>query len=503
MAGGIWSGVAESGAGAAGERAGGSGRAPKLGVPTKIAYGVGQAAEGLKNAAFAGILLFYYVQVLGVSPGLAGGVLFVALAFDAVTDPLIGSLSDSFESRLGRRHPFMYAAALPMAVTFYLVFSPPDGLSERGLLAWLLGGAVAARAAMTLYHVPHLSLGAELSWDYTERARIVAYRVVGGFGGAVAFFAVSARLFFQPSAAFPDGQLDASAYQPMALAVGCAMGLLIVLSAGGTHHRIPYLVRPKRVAAFSPRRLAREMREALGNRNFLMFFLSVLCFLVGRGFSDGLGIFMGTYFWELETRDIFQVTALSLAGIVVGTPVWAWAVRWWEKRTVFLVGCGGLGLFTALAPVFKIVGWFPDPADPLYLPLIYGVMFFASTVVAGAVVVPGAMMADVADEHELLTGRRQEGIFFGALSFSGKAAAGLGGWMAGMALEAIRFPKPASAAETIAPGSVAPETLLALGLVAGPGLAVFGVAAVWFASHYALDRRRHMEIAAQLPSRAG
>jgi Na+/melibiose symporter-like transporter len=475
--------------------------APPLGVGTKLAYGIGQAAEGLKNSAFAGILLFYYVQVLGVSPGLAGTILFAALVFDAVTDPLIGSYSDSFQSRLGRRHPFMYAAALPMALSFYLAFSPPAGLSERGLALWLFVFTVAARAAMTLYHVPHLSLGAELSWAYAERARVVAYRVVGGFSGAVAFFVASARIFFQPSERFADGQLDPAAYSPMALAMGLAMALLILFSALGTHHRIPYLVRPRRVEPFSAGRLAGEMREALRNRNFLMFFLAILCFLVGRGFSDGLGIFMGTYFWELETRHIFQVTAFGLAGIVAGTPLWAIAVRWWEKRTVFLIGCAGLGFFTAIAPVLRLVGWFPANEHPTFLPLIYGSMFLASTVAAGAVVVPGAMLADIADEHELATGHRQEGIFFGALSFSGKAAAGMGGWLAGLALEWIQFPKPQSMAETVARGSVDPETLFALGMVAGPGLAVFGVVAVWLASFYALDRKRHAQIAVQLPSR--
>ena len=106
--------------------------APALGLGTKLAYGIGQGAEGLKSSAFSSLLLFFYVQVLGVPPGLAGTLLLVALVFDAFSDPLIGSLSDSLRSRWGRRHPFMYAAAVPMAVTFYLVFHPPEGLGTRG-----------------------------------------------------------------------------------------------------------------------------------------------------------------------------------------------------------------------------------------------------------------------------------------------------------------------------------------------------------------------------------
>jgi len=276
---------------------------------------------------------------------------------------------------------------------------------------------------------------------------------------------------------------------------------VILVSAAGTHARIPWLVPPHAAAPFSPARVVREMREALANRNFRFFFLAVLSFLVGRGFSDGLGIFMGTYFWELEKEHIFLVTAVALAGIGLGTPLWAALVRWYEKRTIFLAGCVALGGFTAVAPVLKIMGFFPSPQSPAYLPLIYAAMLLTALGAAGAVAVPGAMLADVADEHELATGRRQEGIFFGALSFSGKAATGMGAWMAGLALQAIRFPKPEAAGTSVAPGSVDPDVLVALGLIAGPGIAIFAVLGIWLAARYRLDRRRHAEIVARLPSR--
>ena len=80
-------------------------------LSSKLAFGIGQYAEGLKNTAFSLFILFYYNQVLGLSGTLAGAALFIALLFDAITDPLAGSLSDNFKSRLGRRHPFMHLSA--------------------------------------------------------------------------------------------------------------------------------------------------------------------------------------------------------------------------------------------------------------------------------------------------------------------------------------------------------------------------------------------------------
>ena len=79
---------------------------------TKTAFGVGQIAEGVKNTAFSYFLLFFYHQVLGLSGTLTGLALFIATAFDALTDPLAGSFSDRFRHRFGRRHPFMYASAM-------------------------------------------------------------------------------------------------------------------------------------------------------------------------------------------------------------------------------------------------------------------------------------------------------------------------------------------------------------------------------------------------------
>ena len=111
-----------------------------------------------------------------MSAALAGIAVGIALVFDAITDPLAGSISDRFKSRFGRRHPFIYASVVPLAVGFYLLFAPPEGLGQWGLFAWLLGFAVMTRASMTLFHVPHLSLGAELSEDYTERTTVVGFR---------------------------------------------------------------------------------------------------------------------------------------------------------------------------------------------------------------------------------------------------------------------------------------------------------------------------------------
>ena len=193
---------------------------------TKFAYGVGQLAEGLKNSALNTFLLFYYNQVLGLSGTLAGLAVAIALIFDAVTDPLAGSISDNWRGRLGRRHPFMYASAIPLGICFFLLFSPPAGMSEWGLFFWLTVTIVLTLASMTLYHVPHIALGAELSTDYQERSQIVSFRYVLSFAGFFLCYGLGFAWFFRDTPEFPNGQFNVAAYGPFAL----TLSLLMVLS---------------------------------------------------------------------------------------------------------------------------------------------------------------------------------------------------------------------------------------------------------------------------------
>lgn len=467
----------------------------KLSLWTKFWFGFGQSAEGIKNSAFNAFLLLFYSQVLGLPGWLAGLALALALVVDAITDPMTGSISDALKSRLGRRHPFMYAAAVPMWITFAFAFSPPDGLGQWGLFAWMLGFTVLARLAMTLYHVPHLALGAELSNDYDERTSVVAYRNFMGLAGSVALFVGSRQFFLVPTEQFPNGQLNPGAYPELGLVFGAAMAIAILSSAWGTHSMIPHLPKPAEVKPFTFGRMIGELREAISNRSFAALFFGVLVFFVSRGVAVTLDVHMGTFFWRLETGQVLLLPIMGALGIALGTPFWAVFSRGREKRGVF-VGCViWFSTLTFLLPVLKIVGLYPALGHPAYVWIIYAFVFTAAFGAAGSLVVAGSMMADIADQHALEVGRRQEGIFFGALSFSGKAATGLGSALAGIGLTLIAFPLQVS------PDEVSTEMALRLGILAGPGVAILmGIGAIWM-FRYELTREQVAEVQAALLAR--
>ena len=105
---------------------------------SKVGFGVGQLAEGITLSVFNTFVLFYFNQILGVSGTLTGIALGIALFFDAVTDPLAGSISDRLQTRWGRRHPLMAGAAIPMGLSIVALFNPPAGMSEYFYFVWLV-----------------------------------------------------------------------------------------------------------------------------------------------------------------------------------------------------------------------------------------------------------------------------------------------------------------------------------------------------------------------------
>ncbi|MFT6753749.1 MAG: GPH family glycoside/pentoside/hexuronide:cation symporter, partial [Candidatus Azotimanducaceae bacterium] len=222
----------------------------RLSMPTMLAFGIGQAAEGIKNQAFNVFLLFYYQQVIGIPGTLAGLALGIALFFDAISDPAAGVISDRFKSKWGRRHPFMLFSAVPLVITFIALFNPPDGLSEFFNFVWLTVFAVLVRASLTFYYVPHLALGADMAHDYHQRSTLYAMSTVFSITAMAVVSFVGYRFFFPTTELFNPGTLNPAAYSDFSITFAAVMFVVIIISCLGTAREIPHLHNspPKRTA---------------------------------------------------------------------------------------------------------------------------------------------------------------------------------------------------------------------------------------------------------------
>lgn len=462
-------------------------------------YGIGQMAEGVKSDSFAIFLLFYYREVLGLSGFLAGLALMISLAADAITDPLIGALSDRTRSRFGRRHPYMAVSALPVAVTYYLAFVPPEGLSQVGLFGWLVTFTVLARSALTLFVVPYMALGAELSVDYNERTAIVTTRTAfATFGRALPSF-FGFVVFMRPTEDYPNGQLNPGAYPPYALLTAVLIFVPIVLSVLGTRsvaiNSQPPPLNNAAAQGHDPilSSIARDFVSCLRIRNFRVHFFGSTVAFVAWGIMGSMGLHLATHFWHVSTEILMLWGFGMFSGMFAGLVFWNKAATTHEKRDVFVRGLGMYMLFT-VPPVFlRIVGIWPSEGTPLYITLYVLVLgFLAHFGIAATMATGGSMMADITDEDELLHGKRREGVFFGAISFAAKSAIGIGAQIAGLVLDAVGL-VPGSK-----PEDVPPDVVRNLGLVLGFSVLVIVGIAMRIYMRYDLDRTRLSTIRAEL-----
>jgi Na+/melibiose symporter-like transporter len=474
-----------------------------LGFRLKLAFGVGQAAEGLKNGAFGTFLLFYYNQVLGLPGTLAGIAVGTALIVDAFTDPLAGSLSDHWHSRLGRRHPFMYASILPLAVTFYFLFHPLV-TSEFGLFVWLVVFSNLSRTAMTLYHVPHLALGAEMTDDFAERSSVVGFRQFFATFGALGATVIGFWIFFVPTPEFPNGQLNEYAYAPFAAALALLMVVTIFWSAWGTRAVIPYLPKPPPDEGLSVlgivKRTLTDVVAAMRCGSFRWLFVGVLIVFVMVGVDGALNIYIYTYFWELGHHEIVALAPAYPIGVMLGAILAPRLLRCFGKKAGVIFGTASWAGWQILPIVLRLLGLFPENGDALLVPLLIAIRVIQGASTVQANVAFGSMVADTIDEHELNTGKRQEGIFFASSSFAAKAASGMGNIIAGFALDLIDWPRGRhikSAAD------VPVEAIVDLGMLYGPYVAGCGIFSVFCYTRYRLTRELHEEILKALYARRG
>ena len=390
-------------------------------VSTKLYQGTGSWPDTFKNFAFNTFLLFYYSQVLGIPASLASLAMGIALVMDAVSDPVVGSFSDNLRSRLGRRHPLMYAAALPLAFSLWGTFAPP-GRPGRGralLLAAVLHD-LDARGAHVLpgpveRHVRgvhrrlcrahddrHLPLRPRLGRRHRLHVPDLVVHLPGDRG--LPHRPVEpGRLPGVRAGARPDGRARGPVHD-----AHDAPGSALPLPAGPG------------VPVSLPGRAARGAARPLENRNFLRIFMAVLIGAVIAGTAGAFDLYMATYFWGFSGEDLRWLAFAVIGAIAAFGAVYPLQRRY-DKRTL-LVGGLVLNMFFGMLFVsLRLLDVLPANGEPLLLVLylVNATVRVAIGTVLGIAFV--SMLADTLDDQELDTGRRQEGVFSSAISFSAKA----------------------------------------------------------------------------------
>ena len=452
---------------------------------TKLLYGFGSIAFGVKDNGFATFAMLFYNQVIGLPAQLVSAVIMIALIFDAFIDPVVGAWSDNLRSRWGRRHPFMYLSALPVAVSYLLLWNPPHW-SQGGILAYLLVCAVIVRTFITFYEIPSSALVAELTEDYDQRTVFLAYRYFFGWFGGLGMSILAYAVLLEPDATHKFGQLNPVGNSRNGMVAGAVMFVAILVSSWGTHKFIPRFHVPQR-RRLSFGKMMAEMLATMWNRSFLVLTVAGIFFYVATGLVFSLNQYFATYFWELSANQIALFSLLGLFAaafaFVLALPLSKLFGKKWAAIGLF-VGA----LFIGCAPLtLRLIGRFPPNGAPVLLPLL---LFFATLslmmMVASSVLL-ASMLADVVEDSQIVTQRRSEGVFFAGNSFMQKMASGLGLFVSGLLLWAVGFPTRA------VPGHTDPRVVGQLAIVYIVALVVLYGIALALVGFYRISRADHEE----------
>jgi glycoside/pentoside/hexuronide:cation symporter, GPH family len=458
---------------------------PPLTVPVKLFYGFGTVAFGVKDNGFSYLLLLFYNQVVGLSAPMVGLAIMIAMVVDAFLDPIVGQISDNTRSRLGRRHPYMYAAALPVALSYLALWNPPHW-GHGALFFYLVAVAIVIRAFITFYEVPSSALAAELTQGYDDRTVLLSYRFFFGWIGGLSLYLFTFLFLLVPDATHKVGQTNPVGFSRYGMLAAAIMFTAILVSAAGTHHRIPtFRVPPLRRLTLG--QTAREIIATWSHRSFLFLTLSGLATSMGNGLSAAMNIYFNTYFWEFTSRQISMLSAAVFASAFVALLIAPAISRRFGKRpTAMALILGSVTL--GLTPMcLRLAALLPPNHSPALFAIVLGQSVLSVSMWIGGTTMISAMIADVVEDGELKTGRRSEGAYFSASSLVAKAVSGVGIFAASMILGAVHFPAGAK------PGQVPPEIVRNLALVYAPILVVLYATGLLLMRGYKITRASHEE----------
>ncbi len=466
---------------------------------TKFFYGFGSIAYGVVDNGFSYFLLFFYSAVVGLPPALTGLALMVALIFDALSDPIVGQVSDNLHSKWGRRHPFMYASIIPIAIAYLLLWQPPaflwhpsDTASEWALFGYLVFITVVIRTCVTLYEVPSSSLVAEFTQDYDQRTVLLGYRYFFGWMGGLAIAILTYGWFLRTTPEYPQGTLNPEGYLYLAIASVVFITSAILVSTLGTHKEIPNLRKPPPKRPFSLKQTAQEVFDTLSTQSFVALFLAAIISAMAAGIGASLYIYIMTYFWGLSSLQLFLIICGHVPAVALALIVAPRIAKGRNKKFLAI----GLSVFSALYLPFLVVlgllGWFLPPDHPYFFPLIMLHMNSEVAILVAIGTLISSMVADVVEESELRTGRRSEGLFFAARSFAAKMTNGLGLFVGGLIVSVAGVTARTGGAP------VDPGAATTLAILYVPILSITYLAAVSMLSFYRIDRTGHTRNLAEL-----
>ncbi|MGK7891028.1 MAG: MFS transporter [Leptolyngbyaceae cyanobacterium] len=459
--------------------------ASPLDLRTKLGYGVGELSKEVPGGILVFFLLFFLTDVVGLSPSLAGGVLLVGKVWDAVNDPLVGWLSDRTRSRWGRRFPWMIYGAVPLGISFWMLWLTPSLAEQWQRFAYYSGALILYYTAMTAIAIPYLTLAAELTQTYDDRTQLASFKSGFSIGSSILGLVIAQVVF---------ALVEDVARQYMLLGAICgAIAVVTVYACIWAIAPRYWQIQGDRVPAATATTVSPSIWQQLN----IVFRL--------RPFVFVMGIYLCSWVALQVTAAVlpyFVITRMSLSEnhftqmvlAVQGTALltmafWGPVGQRIGKRAIY---CCGIPLMIAAQ-----VGLFF--LQPEQIGWMYGLGVLAGFGLSTAYLVPWSMLPDVMDLDELQTNQRREGIFCGLMVQIQKFGTALSIFVVGRVLDASGY--LTQAADDAVVRSQPESVLIAIRWLLGPIPAIVLLVGIGCAAVYPITRQVHDNMVLELSQR--
>lgn len=437
----------------------------KLNLAAIIALTAPSFAVAMLVAPLFAVLPTHYATNTTTTMVAIGSILFFARISDAILDPLIGYLSDRTRSPFGKRKPWIAAGTALATIAVYPLFVPPADADASYFLIWSL----IAYCAWTMVSVPSGAWHAEITGDYTERARIVTFGNVFGTIGGMAFFLLPYLPIF-PTTAITGDVLKLAAVTLM-ISMPILVGYALWACPSGAE------------VAIRPPTLKSDIRAIATNGPFHIFLGAFFFFGCGAGiYAAALMLVVGDHFRIAE-----QFSAITIAAAVahlVGTPIWFQIVKWIGKHRSWAVG-------TIIPLIAGPVVFFIPPGPDSFIP--FASIVTASSFGFASAGIAAAMLADIVDYDTLRTGQRRTASYYAFYLLATKACVAIGGGLGFIALGLTGYKAGATNSDA---------SQLALLIVFAVVPTILYMAAMIVLWRYPITERRQAAIRKRLEQRA-
>jgi Na+/melibiose symporter-like transporter len=404
----------------------------------KLGYGIGNLGFGIIFQVVVSYLVFYATVILKIPSSVIGTVVGLGVIWDAVTDPIMGFISDNTSSKkFGRRHLYLLVGGILAALSNYLLWIVGPDLPTFSKVMWILSVLILVKTSLTIFSTPYVALGAELSRDYDERSSIQGIRTIFFLLGIFCTSVIIMSVFFKSTPEYPQGQMNPDAYSQMGVVTSVLMIVSSLITYFSTSRYIPYLpgVSDGQKQTRVVFKLFLELKTAFKNRSFICVVLGYLFTNIMTVMVTSLGLHVFTYTFGFSSSGIAKIFGTLFLTSVLSQPLWVGVSKRIDKKASVILGLI-ICIFSCIV-LFCFIFFREQVSDNILLFIPFSVLMGLGSGVLYSI--PLSMVADTIDLQELNTGIRSEGVFYGLLTFCYKASQSIVIFLIGILLEAIGF----------------------------------------------------------------